>query len=176
MASSAMPPPAVKKRVGLDFNQYSNAPTQVSSSAHRVAFVTSGRAKRRKRFFTKELRKMMYGFGDVAAPVDDSVAVLEDLVCDFILTVVTGAMHSSKRKGGFKIEDLLFYLRSDRKKYLRIKDLVKRSEEVRDIRKTFEVDKSDLNSLDKKALAKEKEKEKRAAAAAADGDGDPAAP
>lgn len=106
------------------------------------------------------VRKMMYGFGDVVAPVDATVEVMEDLVCEFILTVVTGAMQSSKRKGGFKIEDLLFYLRADRKKYLRIKDLVKRSEEVKDIRKTFDVDKKDLNSLDKKALAREKEKEK----------------
>jgi hypothetical protein len=70
-------------------------------------------------------------------------------------------MQSSKRKGGFKIEDLLFYLRADRKKYLRIKDLVKRSEEVRDIRKTFDVDKKDLHAAaDKRALAREKEKEK----------------
>jgi hypothetical protein len=64
---------------------------------------------------------MMYGFGDVAAPVEASVEVLEDLVCDFMLTIVTRAMANSKRKGSFKIEDLLFVLRADRKKYLRIK-------------------------------------------------------
>ena len=63
----------------------------------------------------------MYGFGDVSAPVEASVEVLEDLVCEFILTVVANAMANSKRKGSFKIEDLLFVLRSDRKKYLRIK-------------------------------------------------------
>lgn len=67
------------------------------------------------------VRKMMYGFGDVSAPVEASVEVLEDLVCEFILTVVANAMANSKRKGSFKIEDLLFVLRSDRKKYLRIK-------------------------------------------------------
>jgi hypothetical protein len=32
---------------------------------------------------------MMYGFGDVPNPVDASVEVLEDLVCEFVLTVVT---------------------------------------------------------------------------------------
>eukprot|EP00038_Savillea_parva_P003492 m.126419 g.126419 ORF g.126419 m.126419 type:complete len:161 (+) comp11189_c0_seq4:185-667(+) len=148
----------------LDFNQYQESSKQVSSSAHRVRFVTSGRRQVRKRYFTKELAMMMYGFGDVRAPVDASVEVLEDIVCEFISTVVSGALKSARRKSGksgFKIEDLLFHLRSDRKKYLRIKDFVKRYEEISDTRKALEVDKADLGNLDKKALAREeKEKEK----------------
>jgi hypothetical protein len=53
MASAAAV--AGKKRAGtLDFNQFSDAQTQVESTAHSVKFVKSHKAQRRKRYFTRE--------------------------------------------------------------------------------------------------------------------------
>lgn len=49
-----MLPPAVKKRPGLDFNQFTELPNQISSPAHKVTFVSSDKSKRRKRYFTRE--------------------------------------------------------------------------------------------------------------------------
>ena len=42
----------------------------------------------KKRLFTRELRLMMYGFGDVPNPLDESVAVMEELVIDYITELV----------------------------------------------------------------------------------------
>ncbi|XP_075415121.1 transcription initiation factor TFIID subunit 13 isoform X2 [Tenrec ecaudatus] len=39
---------------------------------------------KRKRLFSKELRCMMYGFGDDQNPYTESVDILEDLVVEFI--------------------------------------------------------------------------------------------
>lgn len=39
----------------------------------------------RKRLFSKELRCMMYGFGDDQNPYTESVDLLEDLVIEFII-------------------------------------------------------------------------------------------
>lgn len=41
-------------------------------------------ASGRKRLFSKELRCMMYGFGDDQNPYTESVDFLEDLVIEFI--------------------------------------------------------------------------------------------
>lgn len=38
----------------------------------------------RKRLFSKELRCMMYGFGDDQNPYTESVDIIEDLVIEFI--------------------------------------------------------------------------------------------
>lgn len=42
----------------------------------------------RKRIFSKELRCMMYGFGDDQNPYTESVDLLEDLVIEFITEMV----------------------------------------------------------------------------------------
>ena len=42
----------------------------------------------RKRMFSKELRCMMYGFGDDQNPYTESVDFLEDLVIEFITDMV----------------------------------------------------------------------------------------
>ncbi|CAN7951064.1 unnamed protein product [Ixodes pacificus] len=47
---------------------------------------------RRKRLFSKELRCMMYGFGDDQNPYTESVDLLEDLVIEFIIEMVSGGM------------------------------------------------------------------------------------
>ncbi|KAL1773571.1 transcription initiation factor TFIID subunit 13, partial [Sigmodon hispidus] len=44
----------------------------------------AGRQGRRKRLFSKELRYMMYGFGDDPNPYTGSMNILEDLVIKFI--------------------------------------------------------------------------------------------
>ena len=43
----------------------------------------------RKRLFSKELRCMMYGFGDDQNPYTESVDLLEDLVIEFITQMVS---------------------------------------------------------------------------------------
>lgn len=60
--------------------QFDDDEQQVESQS----FTTAGR----KRLFSKELRCMMYGFGDDENPYTESVDILEDLVIDFITDMV----------------------------------------------------------------------------------------
>lgn len=43
----------------------------------------------RKRIFSKELRCMMYGFGDDQNPYTESVDLLEDLVIEYIIEMAS---------------------------------------------------------------------------------------
>ena len=47
-----------------------------------------GTASGRKRWFSKELRCMMFGFGDDLNPYTESVDLLEDLVMEYITDMV----------------------------------------------------------------------------------------
>uniref|UniRef100_A0A3B4B8S2 Transcription initiation factor TFIID subunit 13 n=1 Tax=Periophthalmus magnuspinnatus TaxID=409849 RepID=A0A3B4B8S2_9GOBI len=58
---------------------------------------------RRKRLFSKELRCMMYGFGDDQNPYTESVDILEDLVIEFITEMTHKAM-SIGRQGRVQVE------------------------------------------------------------------------
>ena len=61
---------------------------------------TSGR----KRLFSKELRCMMYGFGDDQNPYTESVDLLEDLVLEFITQMVNhgfGSFHLKRHSDLF---------------------------------------------------------------------------
>ncbi|NWI21751.1 TAF13 factor, partial [Crypturellus soui] len=59
-------------------------PPQFEEDAEDAAGGLEGGQGRRKRLFSKELRCMMYGFGDDQNPYTESVDILEDLVIEFI--------------------------------------------------------------------------------------------
>lgn len=61
----------VHKSIALQFDE---------EEEQQLGGTTSGR----KRLFSKELRCMMYGFGDDQNPYTESVDFLEDLVIEFI--------------------------------------------------------------------------------------------
>ncbi|XP_046284213.1 transcription initiation factor TFIID subunit 13-like [Marmota monax] len=92
---------------------------------------------KRKRLFSKELRCMMYGFGDDQNPYTESVDILEDLVIEFISEMTHKAM-SIGRQGGVQIEDIVFLIRKDPRKFARAKDLLTKNEELKRARKAFD--------------------------------------
>ena len=61
----------------------------------------------RKRLFSKELRCMMYGFGDDQNPYTESVDLLEDLVIEYITEMTHRAMEIG-RTGRVQVEDIVF--------------------------------------------------------------------
>ncbi|XP_023577465.1 transcription initiation factor TFIID subunit 13 [Octodon degus] len=71
---------------------------------------------KRKRLFSKELRCMMYGFGDDQNPYTESVDILEDLVIEFITEMTHKAM-SIGRQGRVQVEDIVFLIRKDPRKF-----------------------------------------------------------
>ncbi|KAI8772671.1 transcription initiation factor TFIID subunit 13 [Biomphalaria glabrata] len=93
--------------------------------------------EKRKKIFSKELRCMMYGFGDDQNPYTESVDLLEDLVVDYITEMTKKAMEIGK-SGRIIVEDIIFLIRKDPKKYSRVKELLLMSEELRKARKAFD--------------------------------------
>ncbi|RVE70273.1 hypothetical protein OJAV_G00062200 [Oryzias javanicus] len=92
---------------------------------------------RRKRLFSKELRCMMYGFGDDQNPYTESVDILEDQVIEFITEMTHKAM-SFGRQGRVQVEDIVFLIRKDPRKFARVKDLLTMNEELKRARKAFD--------------------------------------
>ncbi|XP_022082109.1 transcription initiation factor TFIID subunit 13-like [Acanthaster planci] len=92
---------------------------------------------RKKRMFSKELRCMMYGFGDDQNPYTETVDLLEDLVLDFITDMTLKAMEVG-RPGRVQVEDIIFLIRKDSRKYARVKELLMMNEELKKARKAFD--------------------------------------
>ncbi|KAF8776867.1 Transcription initiation factor TFIID subunit like protein [Argiope bruennichi] len=84
---------------------------------------------KRKRLFSKELRCMMYGFGDDQNPYTESVDLLEDL---------THKAMEIGRTGRVQVEDIVFLVRKDPRRYARVKDLLTMNEELKKARKAFD--------------------------------------
>ncbi|XP_075553336.1 transcription initiation factor TFIID subunit 13-like isoform X3 [Dermacentor variabilis] len=80
---------------------------------------------------------MMYGFGDDQNPYTESVDLLEDLVIEFIIEMTHKAMEIG-RTGRVQVEDIVFLVRKDPRKYARVKDLLTMNEELKKARKAFD--------------------------------------
>lgn len=92
---------------------------------------------KKKRMFSKELRCMMYGFGDDQNPYTESVDLLEDLVIQYITEVTYKAMEVG-RQGRVQVEDIMYLMKKDPRKYSRVKDLLLMNEELKKARKAFD--------------------------------------
>nr|XP_032636132.1 transcription initiation factor TFIID subunit 13 isoform X2 [Chelonoidis abingdonii] len=84
-----------------------------------------------------QVRCMMYGFGDDQNPYTESVDILEDLVIEFITEMTHKAM-SIGRQGRVQVEDIVFLIRKDPRKFARVKDLLTMNEELKRARKAFD--------------------------------------
>ncbi|KAG5443183.1 Transcription initiation factor TFIID subunit 13 [Clonorchis sinensis] len=93
----------------------------------------------RKRMFTREIRSMLYAFGDVENPLPETVAVLEEVAVRHIIQMTRKALKVG-RSGKISVDDMLYLVRRDPKKFSRVKELLLLSEELRRARKAFEED------------------------------------
>ncbi|KAI9599272.1 transcription initiation factor IID, 18kD subunit-domain-containing protein [Syncephalis fuscata] len=111
--------------------------------------VTSSRGQyNRKRVFTKDLRLMMFGFGDVPHPDLDTVNVLEEMVVDYITDMCHQASRLSSNKSKVTVEDFKYVLRHDAKKLARVEELIRMSEDIKAARKIVNMPEFDtLNDI-----------------------------
>ncbi|VDO39692.1 unnamed protein product [Haemonchus placei] len=104
-----------------------------------------GSPEDKKFFFRKELRSMLYGFGDdkvssawaVSVPYDKTLETLEGIVLDYIKELCERAMNVGK-PDKIALEDIHYLIRRDPKKFARVKDLLSMSEELKKARKQFD--------------------------------------
>ncbi|KHN76302.1 Transcription initiation factor TFIID subunit 13 [Toxocara canis] len=91
----------------------------------------------KKFLFRRELRTMIYGFGDDKVPYDRTLELLENIVVDYIGELCQRALHVGK-PGKLSLEDIHYLIRRDAKKFGRVKDLLSMSEELKKARKQFD--------------------------------------
>ena len=91
----------------------------------------------KRRLFRKELLCMMYGFGDDQNPYTESVDMLEDLAIQFIIQMTQRAMEVGQN-GRVQVEDIMYLVRKDPRKYARVRALLSMNEELRKARKAFD--------------------------------------
>ncbi|KIK31176.1 hypothetical protein PISMIDRAFT_135108 [Pisolithus microcarpus 441] len=126
----------------------SYTPSQVRDAAQQVGGnSTAGRSRKQANFrglFTKELKSLMYGFGDDRNPANDTVNVMEEILVEFIVDVCQAA-GGPQRKTRLSVEDLRRALSrpADAKKLARMEELLFMQEDIKRARAQFE--ESELN-------------------------------
>jgi len=92
-----------------------------------------------KGLFSKELKNLMYGFGDNKNPGNDTVNVMEEILIEFIIDVCQTAGGPSK-KTRLSVEDLRRALSrpADAKMLARMEELLFMQEDIKRARAQFE--------------------------------------
>ncbi|KAI0256821.1 transcription initiation factor IID, 18kD subunit-domain-containing protein [Lactifluus subvellereus] len=107
-----------------------------------VANGTSSRGYKKqsnfKGLFTKELRNLMFGFGDDRNPSNDTVNVMEEILVEYIADVCQTALAPTK-KSRLSIEDFRRALSrpADAKKLARMEELLFMQEDIKRARAQF---------------------------------------
>merc|ERR1712228_904236 len=99
------------------------------------------------RRFQRELRAMMFGFGDSSAPLTQSVQLMEDMVTDYLQQLLHKASEACEhrqrlqRRGAdstnapkVREKDLLFVLRKDHRRLRRVQELLEVYEDQKEAR------------------------------------------
>ncbi|KAI8927273.1 transcription initiation factor IID, 18kD subunit-domain-containing protein [Entophlyctis helioformis] len=92
---------------------------------------------KRKRVFVKEVRNLLYGFGDVPNPLPETAEALDELLEWYITDLCDMAM--SRATGKLKTSDFLGALAKDPKKLARAHELLKLEKELKNARAAFDV-------------------------------------
>ncbi|KAI9755353.1 MAG: Transcription initiation factor TFIID subunit 13 [Lichina confinis] len=89
--------------------------------------------------FAKELRLLMYAYGDDREPLDETVKVFDEIVTDFIIETCHEASRSAQhaRRQKIKVDDFRFALRKDAVKLGRVQELLQMDKVLKDWRKAF---------------------------------------
>jgi len=144
-ATTATPPASTTPRP-TTFSSYN--PTYVrETGATGTTTGAAGRGRKHANFkglFTKELKNLMYGFGDDRNPATDTVNVMEEILVEFIVDVCQTA-GGPQRKTRLSVEDLRRALSrpADAKKLARMEELLFMQEDIKRARAQFE--ESDMN-------------------------------
>ena len=91
----------------------------------------------RKSFIDRELREMMFGFGDDANPYFETVNLMEDIVIKFIAEVTEQVMSYDRNSNKITIEGLEYYFRHDGSKVSRLQQLVQTQQSFKKVRKVI---------------------------------------
>ncbi|GAX85014.1 hypothetical protein CEUSTIGMA_g12435.t1 [Chlamydomonas eustigma] len=92
-----------------------------------------------KGIFNKDLRIMMYGFGDDVCPLDETVELVEDIMLEYVKEATHRAAFLSAEALKSKVDerDILLSVRKDPAKFARVRELLAMQQIIKDARNTF---------------------------------------
>jgi transcription initiation factor TFIID subunit 13 len=102
--------------------------------------------------------QLLYGHGDVKAPLPDTVRVLDEIVTDFIQGVsfeATRAAHHAGRQK-VKFEDFEFAMRRNPRFMGKIQEVFEKKKEIEAARKNFSIEEQLMKDADKEEKLAEK--------------------
>ncbi|KAK0705056.1 transcription initiation factor IID, 18kD subunit-domain-containing protein [Lasiosphaeris hirsuta] len=109
-------------------------------------------------FNHNELAQLLYGHGDVKAPLPDSVRVLDEIATDFIQGVsfeATRAAHHAGRQK-VKFEDFEFAMRRNPRFMGKIQEVFEKKKEIEMARKNFSIEDQLMKDADREEKHAEK--------------------
>eukprot|EP00168_Porphyra_purpurea_P013335 TRINITY_DN3661_c0_g1_i1.p1 TRINITY_DN3661_c0_g1~~TRINITY_DN3661_c0_g1_i1.p1 ORF type:complete len:210 (-),score=55.27 TRINITY_DN3661_c0_g1_i1:25-654(-) len=102
--------------------------SNLPAAAAAEAAAEAGAVERRTipRIFVSELRGMMFGFGDSLTPSPASLQLMEEMVIEYIVALVTKTMDvaASRRRDRPDVTDVKFAIRKDDRKMQRVRYLL----------------------------------------------------
>jgi len=142
-----------------DDEQEDQQPAGVAGTSATATAPTAAKKKtpeERKFIFRKELRSMLYGFGDdkvgvvllstllspqpnhsIKNPSEQTLDALEQIVIDYIRQVCEKCLQVGK-PNRLTLEDIHYLIRRDAKKFARVKELLSMHDELKKARKAFD--------------------------------------
>ncbi|KAL2137625.1 hypothetical protein VTI28DRAFT_8734 [Corynascus sepedonium] len=113
-------------------------------------------------FGHNELAQLLYGHGDVRAPLNDTVRVLDEILTEFIQGVsfeaARAAQHAGRQK--VKFEDFEFAMRRNPDYMGKIQEMFEKKKEIEAARKGFNIEDQLVKDADKEEKAAEKDRDK----------------
>lgn len=113
-------------------------------------------SRKRHTVFASELRLLLYAFGDVANPLPETVATVDDILQTYILDVCRAsydrtiamlvATYPTKIKK-MRVDDLKYVFRRDEVKLGRIVELLRLLKEIEEARRAVDTNKSNIRPL-----------------------------
>jgi len=104
--------------------------------------------KRKRAVFQKDLQHMIYGFGDDPNPLPETLALVEDIVVEYVTDLAHKAQDIASKRGKLLTDDFMFLIRKEPLKLNRCTELLSMNEELKQARKAFEVDEEKLATIE----------------------------
>lgn len=120
------------------------------------------RKLKRANLFTKDLNSLLYAYGDVAQPMQQTSHCLDELVTAYLVDVCNSALKTSQnsQRNKIKLDDFKFVLRKDPIKLARAEELIATNKLIIEAKKQFsETDNQTLKKFGNNEIDKEEEEE-----------------
>ncbi|KAI0100694.1 TFIID-18kDa-domain-containing protein [Hypoxylon sp. NC0597] len=100
----------------------------------------AGKNVGKETFNAKEVRALLYGFGDVQDPLPETVRVLDEIVTEFLEGVCFEASRHAQVAGRqkLKFDDFEFALRRNPQYLGKVKSMIEKRQTIKEMRRTFD--------------------------------------